>query len=58
MAMEKRHLEILERLDRIEAALVALGKKPDMAMSEYVVGAKPAPTPTPGVTPAAKGKQK
>jgi hypothetical protein len=45
MAMEKRHLEILDRLDRIEALLAELVKDPPVTMSvpKDVAADKPAP---------------
>jgi hypothetical protein len=45
MAMEKRHLEILERLDRIEMLLAELVKDPPVTLGtlKAVASDKPAP---------------
>jgi hypothetical protein len=56
MAMEKRHLEILERLDRIEMLLAELVKDPPVTMS--VLKDVAADRPAPRVPPVAKGKKK
>jgi hypothetical protein len=56
MAMEKRHLEILERLDRIEVLLAELVKDPPVTMS--VLKDVAADRPAPRVVTAPKTKKK